>query len=38
VAAQLPDSRLIMLDAVGHCPNLSAPDATVAAIREFLDT
>jgi len=25
-----------MLDAVGHCPNLSAPDATAAAIEDFL--
>ena len=33
-----PDSRLVLLDAVGHCPNLSAPEATVAAIREFLAT
>jgi sigma-B regulation protein RsbQ len=33
----LPDSRLVMLDAVGHCPNLSAPEQTAAAIAEFLD-
>jgi len=25
-----------MLDATGHCPNLSAPEATVAAIKAFL--
>ncbi|CAA9479419.1 MAG: Hydrolase of unknown specificity RsbQ, part of a novel [RsbQ - PAS domain] bacterial sensing module [uncultured Solirubrobacteraceae bacterium] len=37
VAAQLPDSRLTLLDAVGHCPNLSAPEATIAAMRDFLD-
>ncbi len=36
VDAQLPDSRLMVLDAVGHCPNLSAPDATVSAMRDFL--
>ena len=36
VDAHLPDSRLVMLDAVGHCPNLSAPGATITAIREFL--
>ena len=29
-------SELVILDAVGHCPNLSAPEATVAAIRSFL--
>jgi sigma-B regulation protein RsbQ len=36
VAARLPDSRLVMLEATGHCPNLSAPDATAAAIAEFV--
>ncbi len=32
----LPDSTLVILDATGHCPNLSAPDQTIAAIRAFL--
>jgi sigma-B regulation protein RsbQ len=36
VARELPDSRLVMLDATGHCPNLSAPEETVGAIRAFL--
>ena len=36
VANRLPDGRLVVLDAVGHCPNLSAPEETVAAIRAFL--
>jgi sigma-B regulation protein RsbQ len=36
VAAAIPDCRFVVLDAVGHCPNLSAPDQTVAAIEEFL--
>jgi sigma-B regulation protein RsbQ len=36
VDAQLRDSRLVLLDATGHCPNLSAPEETVAAIRAFL--
>ena len=31
-----PGSTLVMLDAVGHCPNLSAPEATTAAIAEFV--
>ena len=35
---RLPDSRLVLLDAVGHCPNLSAPDETIAAIERFLAT
>ena len=38
VQGQLADSRLMLLDAVGHCPNLSAPEATVAAMRAFLAT
>jgi sigma-B regulation protein RsbQ len=32
----IPGSRLTVLSATGHCPNLSAPDETVAAIRSFL--
>jgi sigma-B regulation protein RsbQ len=36
VHGQLSDSRFVVLDATGHCPNLSAPEATVAAIRAFL--
>jgi sigma-B regulation protein RsbQ len=38
VAEQLPDSVLVQLAATGHCPNLSAPDETVAAIRAYLAT
>jgi len=38
VHRSVPGSTLVMLDAVGHCPNLSAPDETAAAIAEFLDT
>jgi sigma-B regulation protein RsbQ len=36
VAEQMPGGRFAMLDAVGHCPNLSAPEETAAAIEEFL--
>jgi sigma-B regulation protein RsbQ len=36
VHEHLPDSRFVLLDARGHCPNLSAPDETVAAIKTFL--
>jgi sigma-B regulation protein RsbQ len=36
VAEQLPQSTFTKLDAVGHCPNLSAPDETTAAIEAFL--
>jgi sigma-B regulation protein RsbQ len=35
---RLPDSQFVLLDAIGHCPNLSAPDQTVAAIERFLAT
>jgi sigma-B regulation protein RsbQ len=29
-------SRLVKMRATGHCPNLSAPDETIAAIKNFL--
>lgn len=29
-------SEMVLLDATGHCPNLSAPDAVIAAIRAFV--
>ncbi|MES1240830.1 MAG: alpha/beta hydrolase [Acidobacteriota bacterium] len=36
VHRQMPDSTLVLMKATGHCPNLSAPGETVAAIQEFL--
>ncbi|GAA1736013.1 alpha/beta hydrolase [Isoptericola hypogeus] len=36
VHEHLPGSRLALIDAVGHCPNLSAPDALVGAMRDYL--
>lgn len=36
VTTHLPDATMVLLDATGHCPNLSAPDATSAAIAEFV--
>jgi sigma-B regulation protein RsbQ len=36
VAEQLPDAEFELLDATGHCPNLSAPEVTAAAIARFL--
>jgi sigma-B regulation protein RsbQ len=36
VATAMPDAQLVLLDAVGHCPNLSAPEETAEAIAEFL--
>ncbi len=36
VHRHLAGSRLVQLQAVGHCPNLSAPEETIAAIGGFL--
>jgi sigma-B regulation protein RsbQ len=36
VRDQLPDSTYVLLEATGHCPNLSAPEETVGAIGAFL--
>jgi len=36
VHARIPQSELVLLRAVGHCPNLSAPDELIAEIRAFL--
>jgi sigma-B regulation protein RsbQ len=35
---QIDGSRLVTLDAVGHCPQLSAPEITAAAILDFVNT
>lgn len=32
----IPGSRLVTLEATGHCPQLSAPEATAGAIVDFL--
>jgi sigma-B regulation protein RsbQ len=32
----IPDSSLVVLESTGHCPNLSAPNATVEAMAAFL--
>lgn len=36
VAEHLADSELVLLDATGHCPNLSAPTAVIAAVQRYL--
>jgi sigma-B regulation protein RsbQ len=33
---QIPNSSLVLMEATGHCPNLSAPEETIAAIKAFL--
>jgi sigma-B regulation protein RsbQ len=34
----LPDSTLVRMQAIGHCPHISAPEETAAAIRAHLPT
>ena len=38
VQRQMPNSRLVVMKATGHCPNLSAPAETTAAIKDFIQT
>ncbi|MHA6287080.1 alpha/beta fold hydrolase [Maricaulis sp. CAU 1757] len=33
----MPDARLEVLPVTGHCPHMTAPDLTSAAIRRFID-
>jgi sigma-B regulation protein RsbQ len=32
----MPNATMVLLDATGHCPNLSAPDETADAIAAFV--
>ena len=36
VHRSLPNSEFVLMKATGHCPNLSAPEETIAAIRAFV--
>lgn len=36
VHRRLPGSEFVLMKATGHCPNLSAPDETIAAIHAFV--
>ena len=36
VHRRLPGSEFVLMKATGHCPNLSAPEETTAAIRAFV--
>jgi sigma-B regulation protein RsbQ len=36
VHAHMPASRLVLMKATGHCPNLSAPAETIEAIQTFI--
>jgi hypothetical protein len=33
---QLADSRIAVIDTNGHCPHLTAPELTLAAVSSFL--
>ena len=37
VHSQMQNSELVVMKATGHCPNLSAPSETIAAIKSFLN-
>lgn len=37
VHENLPNSEFFLMKATGHCPNLSAPEETVGAIKNFLN-
>jgi sigma-B regulation protein RsbQ len=36
VHRHLPNSELVMMEATGHCPNLSAPEETISEMKAFL--
>ena len=33
----MPNSKIVFMEATGHCPNLSAPEETIAAIKDYLN-
>lgn len=37
VHQRLANSKLVVMEATGHCPNLSAPEETIADIKDFLN-
>jgi sigma-B regulation protein RsbQ len=36
VRDRMPRATMVLLEATGHCPNLSAPEETAAAIESYL--
>jgi sigma-B regulation protein RsbQ len=38
VHRELPGSTLRLMQATGHCPHMSAPEETIALIREYLSS
>ena len=37
IAANTPNNTYVLIDAIGHCPHMSAPKATIDAIRAFIN-
>jgi sigma-B regulation protein RsbQ len=38
VRDHIPNATMVLLNATGHCPHLSAPDETADAIEQYLDS
>ena len=38
VHQNIPGSKLVVMKATGHCPNLSAPEETIQAIKQFISS
>lgn len=38
VRDQMPNASMVLLNATGHCPHLSAPEETADAIEQFLES
>jgi sigma-B regulation protein RsbQ len=36
VREHLPNGEMVVIDATGHCPNLSAPDQVISAMKAFV--
>jgi sigma-B regulation protein RsbQ len=36
VRDHIPGARMVVIEATGHCPNLSAPGAVIAAMKDFV--
>ena len=36
VHAHILNNKFVLIEATGHCPHMSAPDETIAAIKEFI--
>lgn len=36
VQAKVPNNRLVLLEATGHCPHISEPEKTIKAIKDFI--